>query len=196
MIFMPWKCPSCGRQNYETFNNCSCGYSYSEAVLTKHGLSEYQDLSEEAGQLRDVALNCVSDCAVSLDEPAEPHVVQNPERSDSAGGVPHEEVIKEIDSWLFTFSDADNSVSISTPALKSFSLKLSLEDIEELLEFLYEKTGNEKTMRKIGIGATDVLGVIDKVDRMIEEKKSKVSIKFSSEELQDITEFINMQLKA
>jgi hypothetical protein len=195
MIFMPWKCPSCGRQNYETFNNCSCGYSYSEAVLTKHGLSDYQGVSEEGGELNGSSSNYISDRTSSADGPAETHGLEIPEKSDSADCGPHAEVIKEIDSWLFTFSDADNRISISTPALKSFSLKVSLEDIEDLLEFLYQKTGSGKTTRKIGLGATDILGVIDKVDRIIEEKRSKVSIKFSSEELQEITDFINLQLK-
>jgi predicted nucleotide-binding protein (sugar kinase/HSP70/actin superfamily) len=74
-------------------------------------------------------------------------------------------------------------------------LKISVGDLEDLLEFLYQKTGNEKTIRKINLSATDIIGVIDKVDRLIDEKKSKVSIKFTSEELQKITDFINLQLK-
>jgi predicted nucleotide-binding protein (sugar kinase/HSP70/actin superfamily) len=74
-------------------------------------------------------------------------------------------------------------------------LKISVGDLEDLLEFLYQKTGNEKTIRKISLSATDIIGVIDKVDRLIDEKKSKVSIKFTSEELQKITDFINLQLK-
>jgi hypothetical protein len=109
--------------------------------------------------------------------------------------MPLEEVIKEIDSWLFTFSHADNCISIGTPALRSFRLKISIDDLEELLEFLYKRTGNERTMRKISLATTDIVGVIDKVDRLIEEKKSKVSIKFTSEELQEIADFINLQLK-
>jgi hypothetical protein len=74
-------------------------------------------------------------------------------------------------------------------------LKISIDDLEELLEFLYKRTGNERTMRKISLATTDIVGVIDKVDRLIEEKKSKVSIKFTSEELQEIADFINLQLK-
>jgi hypothetical protein len=192
---MPWKCPECGRQNYETFNNCSCGYSTSEAVLTKHGLTDFPGVSEQGGQPHDIPLNCISDSTPLMQQPTESHDLQAPERPDSTNGVPHEEVIKEIDSWLFTFSSADSCISISTPALRSFRLKLSIEDLEDLMEFLYQKTGNEKTTRKIGIGTTDILGVIDKVDRMIEAKKSKISIKFSSDELQEITDFINLQLK-
>lgn len=193
---MPWKCPACGRQNYETFNNCSCGYSGSDAVLTKHGLADCQRVSEEGEQRHDVPLNCTSDHTLPLQGLTESHDLQASERPDSTSSVPDEEVIKEIDSWLFTFSSADSCISISTPALRSFKLKISLEDIEDLLEFLYQKTGNEKTTRKIGLGVTDILGVIDKVDRIIEEKKSKVSIKFNGDELQEIADFINLQLKA
>jgi hypothetical protein len=192
---MPWKCPGCGHQNYETFNNCSCGYSSNAAVLTKHGLTDYERVSEEGEQHPAIPLNCANDHTPPLQGITESHDLQAPERPDSTCGVPHQEVIKEIDSWLFTFSSADSCISISTPALRSFRLKISLEDIEDLLEYLYQKTGNEKTIRKIGLGVTDILGVIDKVDRMIEEKKSKVSIKFNGDELQEIADIINLQLK-
>ena len=192
---MPWKCPACGRQNYETFDNCSCGYCSSEAVLTKLGLTDYQRVSEEGEQRHNIPLNCASDHTPPLQGLTENHDLQAAERPDSTSGAPHEEVIKEIDSWLFTFSSADSCISISTPALRSFRLKLSLEDIEDLLEFLYQKTGNEKTMRKISLATTDIAGVIDTVDRMIEEKKSKISLKFTSDELQEIADFINLQLK-
>ena len=84
---------------------------------------------------------------------------------------------------------------MGTPALQSFRLKISVEDLEDLLEFLYHKTGNEKTIRKINLSAADIISVIDKVDRLIDEKKSKVSIKFTSEELQNITDFVNLRLK-
>jgi len=192
---MPWKCPACGRQNYETFDNCSCGYSSSEAVLTKHGLTDYQRVSEEGKQCPDIPLNCTGDHTSLLQGLPESHDLQAPERPDPTNNVPHDEVIKEIDSWLFTYSSADSCISIGTPALRSFRLKLSLEDIEDLLEFLYKKTGNEKTIRKISLGTTDIVGVIDKVDRLIEGKKAKVSLKFSSDDLQEIADFINLQLK-
>jgi hypothetical protein len=192
---MSWKCPSCGRQNYETFNNCACGYSSNGSILIKNGLKDYQRVSEGGEQCPDSPLNCISDHTPSLQELQESHDLEAPKRPDSMSSTPHEEVIKEIDSWLFTFSSADSCISIGTPALRSFRLKLSLEDIEDLLEFLYQKTGNEKTTRKISLATTDMAGVIDQVDRMIEEKKSKISLKFTSDELQEIADFINLQLK-
>jgi hypothetical protein len=72
---------------------------------------------------------------------------------------------------------------------------MSLEDLEDLLEFLYQKTGSEKTTRKSGLVTTDIVGVIDKVDRIIEEKRSKVFLSFTSDELQEIVDLINLQLK-
>jgi len=70
-----------------------------------------------------------------------------------------------------------------------------VEDLEDMLEVLYQKTGNENTIRRLNLSAADIIGVIDEVDRLIDEKKSKVSIKFTSDELQEITDFINVQLK-
>jgi hypothetical protein len=106
-----------------------------------------------------------------------------------------EEVIKEIDSWTFTFSRRDGCISMGTPALQAFRLKISVEDLEDMLEVVYEKTDSEKTIRRLNLSAADIIGVIDKVDRLIDEKKSKISIKFTGDDLQEITDFINVQLK-
>jgi hypothetical protein len=158
-------------------------------------LTDYECVSEEGEQCPDIPLNRISDHIPSLQGPPESHDVQAPGKPDSTGSTPHEEVIKQIDSWLFTFSSADCCISISTPALQSFRLKMSLEDLEDLLEFLYQKTGSEKTTRKSGLVTTDIVGVIDKVDRIIEEKRSKVFLSFTSDELQEIVDLINLQLK-
>jgi len=191
---MSWKCPSCGCQNQETYNNCACGYSGNGSILIKQELKDYQRVSEGSEQYFDIPSDCISDQTPSLQAPPKSHDVQASESHDSPSSMPDEEVIKEIDSWLFTFSRRDSCISIGTPALQSFRLKISIGDLEDLLEFLYQKTGNEKTIRKINLSAADIIGVIDKVDRLIDEKKSKVSINFTSEELEKITDFINLQL--
>ena len=131
----------------------------------------------------------------SLPEATESHDLRTYGNGDSLSQMPHEEVIKEIDSWLFRYSSVDNCIAIGTPALQSFKLKLSLKDLEDLLEVLYQRTGNERTTRKLSLAATDMAGVIDKVDRIIEEKRSKFFLKFSGDELQEIADFINLQLK-
>lgn len=193
---MFWKCPSCGSQNHETFNSCICGYFNNGGVLIKEEVKDYQHVSEGGAQCPDIPLDCTSDQKIpSLQGPPESHDVQASGSPDSPISMPDEEVIKEIDSWLFTFSRADGCISIGTPALGAFRLKISVEDIEDLLESLYQKTGNAKTVRKLNLAVTDIIGVVDKVDRLIEEKKSKVSIKFTGDELQEIADFINLQLK-
>ena len=192
---MSWKCPSCGSQNHETLNNCTCGYSSDGDVLIKQELKDYQHVSEGGVQCFDSPMDCTSDETPSLQGAPEGHDVQVPGSSDSRSSMPDEEVIKEIDSWLFTFSPADSCISIGTPALRSFRLKISIEDLEDLLEFLYQKTGNEKTTRKLSLAVTDIIGVIDKVDRLMEEKKSKISIRFTSDELQEVVDYVNMQLQ-
>jgi hypothetical protein len=66
-----------------------------------------------------------------------------------------EPVIKKIDSWNFSFSQEENCITISTPALQAFRLKLTLSDLEELLDFMYQKTGREKTTRKLRVSVKD-----------------------------------------
>ena len=105
-------------------------------------------------------------------------------------------VIKEIDSWTFSFSPVDDCIYLGTPALQSFRLKLTLNDLEELLEFMYHKTGQEKTMRKLRLSVNEISDLIVKVHTMIEEKKSKIIVKFSDDELQKIAGLINTKLKA
>jgi hypothetical protein len=192
---MSWKCPSCGRENHDPFINCECGQSSKGGVLVKQELKDYQHAAEGDEQTVDITSGCTNDQTRSLQSPPESYDVQDKDDKDSFSYLYDEEVIKEIDSWLFTFSRRDGSISIGTPALQSFRLKISVEDLEDMLEFLYQKTGNEKTIRRLNLSAADIIGVIDKVDRLIDEKKSKVSINFTSDELQEITNFINVQLK-
>lgn len=106
------------------------------------------------------------------------------------------DIIKAIDSWVFTFSESDKCICIGTPALQSFSLKLTLDDLEELLEFVYRKTGKEKTTRKLKLSADEMPALIEKVYRLIEDKKSKVPIKFTNNELKEMSNLINKKLKA
>jgi hypothetical protein len=105
-------------------------------------------------------------------------------------------VIKEIDSWTFSFSPADDCIYLGTPALQSFKLKLTLNNLEELLEFMYHKTGQEKTTRKLRLSVEEINDLIDNVHTMIEDKKSKIDVKFDNDEIQEIADLINMKLKA
>lgn len=192
---MPWKCPSCGRENHDPFNNCECGQSSKGGVLVKQELKDYQHVLEGVEQSVDIPSGCTNDQNRSLQRSPESHDVQSGDNEDSLCYMYDEEVIKEIDSWTFTFSRRDGCISIGTPALQAFRLKISVEDLEEMLEVVYQKTDSEKTIRRLNLSAADIIGVIDKVDRLIDEKKSKISIKFTGDDLQEITDFINVQLK-
>lgn len=104
-------------------------------------------------------------------------------------------VIKEIDAWQFTFCPDDNTIAISTPALQSFKLKLSLTDLEELLEFMYRRTGQEKTTRRLQFNPADIPELIEKVSRMIEEKKSKIPVALDTGEIEEIAALMNEKIK-
>ncbi len=193
---MPWKCPSCGSQNYVTFKNCVCGYINDDVFLVKDLAMGSKDVSGNGVQCPDIPQNCISDSNLSFQEPLQTQELHFPGSPDSMSGMPEEELIKEIGSWLFAFSSVDSCISISTPALQSFRLKVTLEDLEDLLEFLYHKTGSKKTIRKIKLEPTDIAEIVDRVDRMIEEKKSKVCLKFTNDELQEILDIVNIQINA
>ncbi len=58
-------------------------------------------------------------------------------------------VIMEIDSWQFTCSDDDNTIFLSTQALKPFSIRLKVKDLEDMLEFIYSRRVLKKKHLKI-----------------------------------------------
>jgi len=192
---MSWKCPTCGRQNYETFKNCVCGHYVDESVIITYGMAESQDIAAESEQFLDMPPDDTDNHISSSQKALRNYHVKVLDRSDVKSNIHLEEVVKEIDSWKFTFSNADSCICIGTPALQSFRLKLALQDLEDLLEFMYQKTGKEKTMRKCRLSTEATEDVIDKVNRMIEEKKSKVAFKLTNDELQEIADLISMKLK-
>lgn len=162
------KCPSCGRQDIDIDKQCECGFNADESII-----EEIE--KKESDAVKNKSLK-------NIDEPK-----NNRHAKDL--------VIKEIDSWTFIFSPFDDCIYLGTPALQSFSLKLTLNDLEDLLEFMYHKTGKEKTTRKLNLSLKELNELIVKVHTMIEEKKSKISINFSDEELQKIAGIINTKLK-
>jgi hypothetical protein len=107
---------------------------------------------------------------------------------------PNNILIKEIDSWAFTFSQEENCINLGTPALKAFKLTLTLEDLEEVLEFVYRASGKQKTIRKLQLSAETLPELVEVINRLSEEKRSKVPIKFDQDELEGIAELINKKL--
>ena len=163
------QCPSCGRQDIDLEKQCVCGFNADKSFI-----EELEKKGSDAVK---------SSSLKNIDEPKNNKHTNKP-------------VIKEIDSWTFSFSPVDDSIYLGTPALQSFSLKLTLNDLEELLEFMYLKTGQEKTTRKLRLSEEEINDLIDKVHTMIEEKKSEIIVKFSDDELQKIAGLINTKLKA
>ena len=163
------KCPSCGRQADDNETHCDCGF-----ITDGSFFSDYEETGGDAVE------NSLQN---NIDKPKKNKYSKT-------------QVVKEIDSWKFIFSPLDDCIYLGTQALQSFKLKLTLNDLEELLEFMYHKTGQEKTMRKLKLSVKEITDLIDKVHTMVEEKKSKTIIKFSDDELKKISELINTKLKA
>ncbi|HDZ88497.1 MAG TPA: hypothetical protein ENH38_07760 [Nitrospirae bacterium] len=193
---MRWRCPVCGSENDEDVLVCICGHQADE-----QGLKQTPDFDTE----NDVFVKDISDGTSE-------HVLENrakgsrkeggklePEANakidvKKAGRHSDEILIKEVDSWKFTLSVIDKCLYIGTPALKAFKLRLTLDDVEGLLESMYKESGIKKTIRKTGLSAEQILGVLSVLDNMIEEKRSKVRIKYTSNEIQAIANLINKKL--
>ena len=166
-------CPSCGHSNYNPESQCSCGYQDDESFTGDTFIEKSEKRENRLANEKSL------------------HHVAKPQKGKPAKEI----VIKEIDSWIISFSPADDSISLGTPALQSFRLKLRLQDIEELLDVLYHMTGQEKTTRKLSLSSVEINELLKKVYVMIEEKKSKMAIKFSEDELQGMAEMINTKLQ-
>ena len=103
--------------------------------------------------------------------------------------------VKEIDSWKVSFSEQNKCMYISTPALQSFKIKLTSDDLQELLDFIYEKSGVNRTTRKRLISVNEISELVEMVKKITDIKKSKIEIKFSTNELQEIANLINKKLQ-
>jgi hypothetical protein len=166
-------CPSCGHDKFDPEIQCSCGYQADESFIAESFMAK-SDKKENR----------------PANEKSLPNLVK-PQKGKAAKEI----VIKEVDSWIISFSPADNTISLGTPALQSFRLKLQLHDIEELLDILYHMTGQERTTRKLSLSSDEINELLKKVYGIIEEKRSKMTIKFSEDELQRMADMINSKLQ-
>jgi hypothetical protein len=163
-------CPSCGHENFDPAKQCVCGYHADEAFTA--GYHEKKNLPVKEIRRKELK-NLVKP---KVDNPVD------------------DVVIKEVDSWVFSFSPADKCIYLGTPALQSFRLILSVNDLEEILESIYRNTGEEKTLRKLRLAAEELPDLIEKVHRLIEDKRSKMNITFELHELQEIADLITSKL--
>jgi len=165
---MSLRCRVCGRPISEKIKKCICGYD-----KEGWGLMELEKIELEKKGVANLK-------------------VFTPVKESQAD---REIVIKEIDSWVATFSVSDGCINLSTPALHPFSLKLAIHDLEELLEFVYQSAGRETTLRKLQLSAGEISDLVGRVQRLIEEKMSKVTLRFDDDELKGIVDLINEKLK-
>jgi hypothetical protein len=172
-----------------------CGHQSEESSLISdlgldEELAEEGQAGEESGSALDAGTSFqqakAKNIKIKVTEKTSP---PKPGKSDD------ELMLKEIESWKFTFSPADQCIYAGTPALHPFRLKLTREDLKDLLEAVYEKTGMELTSRKLQLSGKDALDLIEVIDSLIEEKKARIKIKFTSEELKEITDIINRKLQ-
>jgi hypothetical protein len=194
---MAWVCPLCGYENDDDVGTCICGYQYE----TEHLNGDTDELLNEEQKGRDSSH--VLDRAVkSSQEKAKSIKVRVPEKPVPSRGKtdkepvrPSDEVkVKELDGWTFTFSGSEGCLYLGTPALQSFRLKLTIDDVKEILDIMYEKSGLEKTTRKLQLSSEEVIELLSILDTMIDEKRSKVKITYSSEEIDAIADMINKKL--
>ncbi len=190
---MSWTCPLCGYQNEETTMRCMCGFEADESVLR---LSEEQESADIFGGKEGTLETPLSSYNTVNAVYQQPSKDKNIKAKDEKQNTADDEIIfKEIDSWRISFSTKDHCVYLSTPALQSFRLKLTIDDLKALFDFISEKANIDIATRKRLITGNEMAELVEMLERMIEVKKTKFKIKFSDDELQGIADIINKKLK-
>lgn len=170
-------CPSCGYRYFGPAKQCLCGYKSDSGVITETAKT-------------DIAITHQGESRKTMKNPMkEKTSVQQTVQQDRS------QILKEIDSWVFAFCPEDNSISISTPALQSFNLKITIEDLEEMLETLYHVTNQNKTLRKLELDPGDMSELVERINAMIEEKRSKIPVSLSPHELEELKSHMNEKLR-
>ncbi len=193
---MSWVCPACGCKNDETTSLCMCGYHVDDSVLafTNNSQVELQDEPQAEKEPSEII-----DTGIAIPQPKAkiPKIkTANDPPVQRQDKIAEETIIKEIDSWQFSFSQSDKCIYLGTPALKAFRLKLTIDDLQELMELLYKKYGINKTTRKVELPINEIAELVGIVERMIEEKRARFKIKLSEEEITKIAALINDKIKA
>ncbi|UCD35079.1 MAG: hypothetical protein JSU90_12440 [Nitrospiraceae bacterium] len=159
---------------FDPVRQCECGYHADDMVTSKSIMN-----------------------VLTKTEPGEAKESSSKRPRHSKSHAPDEdEVIREIDSWRFSYSEEDESICLGTPALKSFRLLLNADTLEELLEYLYARTGREKTLRRLELNEGDLADLVHTIQRITEEKRSKISLAFDSDELRKIEALVSLKLRA
>jgi hypothetical protein len=193
---MFWICPLCGYQNEGTTMRCMCGFIADESLL-KQSPEEEADIfggqEEITDQIIEMPLSSFNEETDVSEQP------QNNKEGKDMGKKQNESddefFFKEIDSWKISFSGKDQCVYFGTPALQSFRLKLTMEDVKGLLDFISENANIEIAAKTKLISGKEIADLVEMLEQMIEVKKAKFKIKFANDELQGIADIINKKLK-
>ncbi len=192
---MGWICPECGLINKGEASECGCGF---QSVFLISEPSDFVPGHEEGAGKKafDIDLSMRNIFPEGGADPAPPETTDVEElplkrdirTSDEAVTV------KEIGAWKFSFSPSEGQVSIGTPALDPFCLRMTIGEMQEVLDKVYELSGMAKTLRSLEMGEKDMLELIDFIGEMIDAKKSKIRPSFLPEELEAIKGLVNAKL--
>jgi hypothetical protein len=193
---MSWVCNVCGFENDDDATTCVCGNQPDEFEVTDSEDSSSDIFKQIEEKAEESAITSDSTSVAKAD--AKKIKVKVPEKPEKKAKKPSgkpveagdEVLIKEVEGWRFTYSKSEDCMYLGTPALQSFRLKLTLQDLQELLDSLHEITGVEKPRETVELQKSEVLEFISVIDDMIEEKRSDVKIKFSDEEIKSLSELI------
>lgn len=190
---MAWTCPLCGYQNEETTMRCMCGFQADESVIRLSAENESTDIFGGKEHVVEIPLSSFNAETGVSQQPKKNKKGKDTDKKQNESG--DEIFFKEIDSWKISFSTKDQCVHLSTPALQSFRLKLTMDDLKALLDFISEKADIEIATKKRLVSGNEMAELVEMLDKMIEMKKAKFKIKFSDDELQELADIINKKLK-
>jgi hypothetical protein len=190
---MLWTCPLCGYQNEDTTMRCMCGFEADESVLRLSAAEEEVDIFGGKDQVVEMPLSSFVAEEEEIEQPKKN--IEGKDMDKKRNESDDEIFFKEVDSWKISFSKKDQCIYLATPALQSFRIKITMDDLKGLLDFISEKAQVDMNTKQRLITGDKISELIDIIDKMIEVKKAKFKIKFSDDELQGIADIINKQLK-
>jgi hypothetical protein len=192
---MGWVCPECGLINKGDASACGCGF---QSVFLISDPSDFApEHEEESGN--EVFGNALSMQNIFQEDDPDP---PSPEKINTKKVAPKRKAhtsdgeisIKEIGAWKFSFLPSEGQISIGTPALHPFCLRMTIGEMQEILDAVYELTGAGKTLRSLEMGEKALFELVDFIAEMIDVKKSKIKLAFSPEELEAIKGLVNEKL--